>query len=76
MDPPAVDRFAELKMPMLVVVGELDMPDIHEIADLLLTADPNAEKVVIEGAAHMVNMEKPEEFNRVVLEYLEELQPW
>jgi len=52
------------------------MPDIHEIADLLLTADPNAEKVVIEGAAHMVNMEKPEEFNRVVLEFLEELQPW
>jgi len=76
MDPPAVDRLTELKMPMLVVVGELDMPDIHEIADLLLTADPNAEKVVIEGAAHMVNMEKPEEFNRVVLEFLEELQPW
>ena len=76
MDPPAVDRLTELKMPMLVVVGELDMPDIHEIADLLLAADPNAEKVVIEGAAHMVNMEKPEEFNRVVLEYLEELQPW
>ena len=47
MDPPAVDRLAELKMPMLVVVGELVMPDIHEIADLLLTADPNAEKVVI-----------------------------
>ena len=50
-------------MPTLVVVGELDMPDIHEIAELLVAANPNAEKTVIEGVAHMVNMGKPEEFN-------------
>lgn len=76
MDPPAVDRLTELDLPMLVVVGELDMPDIHEIADLLVEADPNAEKIVIGGAAHMVNMENPDEFNRVVLGFLEELHPW
>jgi 3-oxoadipate enol-lactonase len=75
MDPPAIDRLDELRMPTLVVVGELDMPDIHEIAELLVAANPNAEKTVIEGVAHMVNMEKPEEFNRVVLEYLEGVNP-
>ena len=32
---------------MLVVVGELDMPGIHEIADLLIAANPNAELVTI-----------------------------
>jgi len=73
MSPPAIDRLAELNVPMLVAVGELDMPDIHEIAELLLAADPNASKVVVDGVAHMVNMERPDEFNRVVLEYLEGL---
>ena len=32
-----------------------------------------ARTVVISGAGHMVNMEKPEEFNRAVLEFLRQL---
>ena len=75
MDPPAITRLEELRVPMLVVVGELDMPDIHDIADMLVAANPNARKVVIEGVAHMVNLERPEEFNRVVLDYLAGLSP-
>jgi pimeloyl-ACP methyl ester carboxylesterase len=56
---------------MLLVVGELDVPGILEIADLLVDADPNADLVVMPGVAHMVNLEKPEEFNRILLDYLE-----
>jgi len=52
------------------VVGELDMPGIHEIADLLIQADPNAELATIPGVAHMVNMEAPDRFNELLLEYL------
>jgi 3-oxoadipate enol-lactonase len=70
LQPPAIDRLAELKIPMLVVVGELDMPGIHDIADLLVAADPNAELVTIPGVGHMVNLEAPEDFDRVLLEYL------
>jgi 3-oxoadipate enol-lactonase len=70
LQPPAIDRLAELKVPMLVVVGELDMPGIHEIADLLVEADPNAEFVAIPGVAHMVNLEAPKEFDRELLEFL------
>ena len=73
MDPPAIDRLDELDAPTLVVVGELDMPDIHAIADLVVAANPNAGKTQVDGVAHMVNLEKPDEFNRVVLYYLEGL---
>jgi pimeloyl-ACP methyl ester carboxylesterase len=69
--PPAIDRLAELDAPMLIVIGELDMPGIHEIADLLVKADPNAELVEIPGVAHMVNLEAPERFNELILDYLE-----
>jgi pimeloyl-ACP methyl ester carboxylesterase len=70
MEPPAIDRLEELTLPMLVVVGELDMPDINEIADLLVAANPNASKTVVGGVAHVVNMENPAEFNRIALEFL------
>ena len=68
---PAIDRLSELEVPMLVVVGELDVPGILEIADLLVDADPNADLVVVPGVAHMVNLEKPEEFNQILLDFLD-----
>ena len=70
IDPPAIDRLGELELPMLVVVGELDMPGIREIADMVVAANPNAELVMVPDVAHMVNMEAPERFNELLLEYL------
>jgi len=71
IDPPAIERLEELQLPMLMVVGELDLPGIHEIADNVVAANPNAELVKIPDAAHMVNMEKPDEFNELLLGYLD-----
>ena len=71
IDPPAIERLDELELPMLMVVGELDMPGIREIADMVVAANPNAELVVVPEVAHMVNMEKPEEFNELLVGYLE-----
>ena len=70
IDPPAIDRLGELELPMLVVVGELDMPGIREIADMVVAANPNAELVVVPDVAHMVNMEAPGRFNDLLLDYL------
>jgi len=55
------------------VVGDLDMPVILKIVDLIEAQITGTKKVVIPGAAHMLNMEKPQEFNKVVLEFLENL---
>ena len=68
---PAIERLTELQLPILVVVGELDMPGIHEIAGLLIEANPNAELVTIPNVAHMVNLEASEEFNQLLLDYLD-----
>jgi 3-oxoadipate enol-lactonase len=70
LQPPAIERLEELEVPMLVVVGVLDMPGIHEIADLLVGSNPNAELVVVPDVAHMVNLEAPDRFNELLLEYL------
>jgi pimeloyl-ACP methyl ester carboxylesterase len=70
LEPPAVGRLSSIHIPTLFVLGDLDMASIQEISGLVLKGIPGSRKVVIKGAAHMVNMEKPEEFNEVVGEFL------
>jgi 3-oxoadipate enol-lactonase len=72
-DPPAAGRLGEITAPTLVVVGEHDRPDIQAMADALAAGIPGAERVVLDGAAHLPSMERPGEFNRVVLEFLANL---
>lgn len=70
LTPPAVERLAEVKVPTLVIVGELDLEEMIVLADRLVAEMPNAQKEMVPNAAHMVNMEKPDEFNRIVLKFL------
>jgi len=70
MKPPAVGRLGKIRVPTLIVVGEYDIPDMQRAADLLVQGIAGARKVVIAGAGHTVNMERPAEFNRVVGEFL------
>jgi pimeloyl-ACP methyl ester carboxylesterase len=43
------------------------------VADALTAGIAGARKVVIDGTAHLPNMEKPKEFNRLVLEFAERI---
>lgn len=69
-NPPAIDRLLQIKAPTLIIVGNRDVADIHEICGLLRAGIPGAKEIVVEGSGHIVNMEKPEEFNRAVLGFL------
>jgi pimeloyl-ACP methyl ester carboxylesterase len=70
LDPPAAGRLHEIKVPALILVGDLDGSPVQQTADRLAQGIPNARKVVFEGVAHLPPMEQPEKFNRVVLEFL------
>jgi 3-oxoadipate enol-lactonase len=71
LDPPAAGRLGEIKVPTLIFAGDLDETISTLMADALEAGIPGARKVVFHDTAHMLNMEKPEEFNRTVLEFLE-----
>lgn len=70
LDPPALGRLGEIAAPTLVIVGDRDVPDILETADLLAAGIAGARKVVLPGVAHMLTMEVPATFNRQVLDFL------
>jgi 3-oxoadipate enol-lactonase len=63
-------RCAEIGVPTLVVIGELDIPDMHEIADRLATTVPRAERLTIGGAAHLPSLERPALFDDAALSFL------
>ena len=67
---PTMDLLPKITARTLVVTGEQDNPNILEIAQLLVYKIPNASKVTIAGTDHHPNMEKFEEFNRAILEFL------
>ena len=69
-DPLAVRRLHEIDTPTLIVVGDKDVPTVMEASDLLMNSIPDVRKAVIEDAAHLPNLEHPQEFNRVVLDFL------
>lgn len=70
LDPPAIGRLQEIKVPTLIIVGESDSPDYHNIADVLNKKIRDSRKIVMKGAGHTPNMETPREFNEAVLSFL------
>jgi pimeloyl-ACP methyl ester carboxylesterase len=73
LEPLAINRLDEINVPALVIVGDLDTPKTLAAASLLAEKIKGAQSVIIEGTAHLPNMERPAEFNRQVLSFLGQL---
>lgn len=67
----AVDNLSAITAPTLLIVGELDMPDIVARHEDLSEELENAFAVVLEDTAHFPNLERPDLFNPILLEFLE-----
>lgn len=67
--PPAIERLNEIQAPTLVFVGDLDVEAFRLLAKQVADEVPNARLVTLNGVAHMLTMEQPDEFNRLVLDF-------
>ena len=72
LEPPTSERLGEVKAPTLVVTGEQDVVDIHRIAERLVAGIAGARQATIADAAHLPNLDRVEEFDRIVLGFLAE----
>lgn len=65
-----LDRLHTIQTPTLVTVGSFDvaLPPMYgrEVAEAI----PNAEFFIFDGGGHFHNLEHPEEFNKVTLDFL------
>jgi pimeloyl-ACP methyl ester carboxylesterase len=63
-------KLARVQAPTLIVWGEHDSVVPREVGERLQVALPGAKLVVIPGAAHNPMWDRPEAFNRLMLEFL------
>ncbi len=64
------DRLDRIEAPTLILAGKEDRVVPLELVERLAQAIPSSTLTVIEGAAHLLHMERPEEVNRAIIQFL------
>jgi 3-oxoadipate enol-lactonase len=66
-------RLKEIACPVLIIVGADDPSTPFAMAQEIHENIPGSELVVIPSAAHLVNIEQPEEFNRALVRFYDRI---
>jgi 3-oxoadipate enol-lactonase len=66
----ARERISAITAPVLVIAGADDPATSVEHAELIASRIPGARLQLVEHAAHLANVERPEAFTRAALEHL------
>lgn len=69
--PPAMPRLSGLRKPVLLIVGEDDIPDVQAQAGALEALVPGARRVVVKDAGHLVSLEQPERLSDLISAFAE-----
>ncbi|HUG29656.1 MAG TPA: alpha/beta hydrolase [Candidatus Limnocylindria bacterium] len=73
---PAIDQLGSVRVPMLVVVGDLDTEGTRASAERLAADVPAARLIRIPNVAHLIGMEVPDELAALIVEHLSLLPRW
>ncbi|MEV0170454.1 alpha/beta hydrolase [Streptomyces sp. NPDC050803] len=66
-------RLDRIEVPLLALNGTLEPAEMIDAADRLAGTVRDGRAVTIEGVGHYPNLERPEEFNKILLEFLRAL---
>lgn len=72
LDPEPPDWLGDITAPLLVLCGELDMDIVRAAADLLTAQVLSSRRVDWPDVAHLPAMERPDDFVRLVLDWVRE----
>lgn len=67
----ALPRLHEIRVPTLILTGDADIPDVHAHAGAIEAGIRDSRRVVLSDAGHLVYLEKPDEFARVVIDFVQ-----
>jgi 3-oxoadipate enol-lactonase len=68
----AEERLGEIGVPTLVVLGAEDVEDIAQMAEKLVAGISGARLETIEGSGHLPSLERPDELNALLLDFLDD----
>ena len=68
------DRAANIDVPTLIICGEEDRPTPPSLSEELHAIVARSRLAIIANAGHITNLEQPAEFNRLVQDFIEEIE--
>jgi len=72
--PMAIKKLNEIKIPTLIVTAEYDLALCKDVATMMAKEIPGAKLISIKGAGHIMNMDQPNEFNKAILEFINQIK--
>jgi 3-oxoadipate enol-lactonase len=70
LDPPALDRLGEISVPVLVLVGGLDLDTVHDAAGRVAAGIESAQRVDWPDAGHLPSLENPSAFVSLLRDWI------
>ena len=70
LDPPALEMLGEVKVPVLALVGGLDLDTVHDAAGRVVAGIAGAQRVDWPDAGHLPSLEKPAVFASLLREWV------
>jgi 3-oxoadipate enol-lactonase len=68
--PDSLPRLGQIRVPTLILVGDIDIPDVHAHAGVIEAGIPNSRRIVVDDSGHLMYLEKPEAFTRLVITFI------
>ena len=68
--PPAIGKLSSIHIPVLIINGDKDLPFVIASSDYLEKNIPGSRHVVMKDVAHMLNLEKPDELNKIMVDFI------
>lgn len=70
LDPPALERLGELKLPVLVLVGGVDLDVVHDAAGRVVAGVAGARRIDWPDAGHLPSLEDPAAFTGLLRDWI------
>ena len=67
---PSYLRLNEIKVPVLILTGEYDIPDVQAHAGVINAGVSNSKRIIIPKSGHLIPLEQPDLFNQIVDDFL------
>ena len=65
-----LNDYSKMDVPTLICLGELSLPFYRRTMNEIHQILPNSQLVVISNSGHMIQLENPKEFNKVLKQFL------
>ena len=72
LDPPALARLGEIKVPTLVVKAAHDPPSLQRCSELIAAGISDARLVTFDDADHVVSLRTPEKLTELLIAFLKD----